>query len=398
MTSQQPQHQQKLSKIESVLEKYIPEDELHEVKRVLYGYNCGKLVTESPVSKDALAFASENNFEIVFSKLTAEPEQLRPQRIVRIGIIQNSIGAPTTDPVRDQYAAIEAKIEKMIDAAGLMGVNVLCLQETWHMPFAFCTRERYPWVEFAESATNGQSIKFIQRMARKYNMVIVSPMLERDEAHGNTIHNTAVVVGNNGNIIGKSRKNHIPRTGDFNESTYYMESNLGHPVFETVFGKIGINICYGRHHNLNWLAYGLNGAEIVFNPSATVGELSEPMWGVEARNAAMTNNYFVGSINRVGTEVFPNEFTSGNGKPAHKDFGHFYGSSYFSAPDASRTPGLSRVGDGLNIAEVDLNLCQQVKDKWNFQMTGRYELYAKFLTDYIDPNYQPQIVRDPSMK
>jgi beta-ureidopropionase len=62
-----------------------------------------------------------------------------------------------------------------------------------------------------------------------------------------------VVIGNNGNYIGKVRKNHIPRVGDFNESTYYMEGNLGHPVFETVFGKIAVNICYGRHHNLNWL-------------------------------------------------------------------------------------------------------------------------------------------------
>lgn len=60
-----------------------------------------------------------------------------------------------------------------------------------------------------------------------------------------------------------------------------MEGKTGHPVFETAYGKIAINICYGRHHPLNWLGFGLNGAEIVFNPSATVGELSEPMWPIE---------------------------------------------------------------------------------------------------------------------
>jgi beta-ureidopropionase len=76
-------------------------------------------------------------------------------------------------------------------------------------------------------------------------------------------------------------QNHIPRVGDFNESTYYFEGNTGHPVFETAFGKIAINICYGRHHPMNWQAFGMNGAEIVFNPSATVGELSEPMWPIE---------------------------------------------------------------------------------------------------------------------
>lgn len=167
-------------------------------------------------------------------------------------------------------------------------------------------------------------------------MVIVSPILERDD--NDIIWNTAVVISNTGKVMGKSRKNHIPRVGDFNESTYYMEGNTGHKVFDTKYGKIAINICYGRHIPLNWLLYGLNGAEIVFNPSATVGALSEPLWPIEARCAAIANTYFSCAINRVGSETFPNEFTSGDGLAAHKDFGHFYGSSYVAAPDGSRTP------------------------------------------------------------
>lgn len=177
------------------------------------------------------------------------------------------------------------------------------------MPFAFCTREK-SWCEFAESAETGESTQFLQALAQKHNMVIVSPILERDEAHGSTLWNTAVIIGNHGNVIGKHRKvrslctrtcfyctrslrlfhvvvewqNHIPRVGDFNESTYYMEGNTGHPVFETEFGKIAVNICYGRHHPMNWQAFGMNGAEIVFNPSATVGDLSEPMWPIEVHS------------------------------------------------------------------------------------------------------------------
>lgn len=118
-------------------------------------------------------------------------------------------------------------------------------------------------------------------------------------------------------MVCNDMQNHIPRVGDFNESTYYMEGNTGHPVFDTVYGKIAVNICYGRHHPMNWQAFGMNGAEIVFNPSATVGALSEPLWGVEARNAAIANSYFTAAINRVGTEVFPNDFTSGDGAAAH---------------------------------------------------------------------------------
>lgn len=116
---------------------------------------------------------------------------------------------------------------------------------------------------------------------------------------------------------------------------------------------------------------------------------------LQARNAAIANSYFVGSINRVGTETFPSAFTSGDGKPQHNGFGHFYGSSHFSAPDASCTPSLSRYKDGLMIADMDLNLCRQLKDKWCFPMTARYELYAEMLAKYLKPDFKPQIISDP---
>ena len=369
---------EEVESLDKILESHIPEEKMVEVRRLLYGKPCEEL----QITENASTLSQQNNFEIKAFKFNAEKEQLRAPRIVRIGLIQNTIVLPTTAPFKEQYLAIEKKIENILYAAADMGVNVICLQEAWTMPFAFCTREKH-WLEFAEDPENGTSVKFVREMAAKLKMVIVSPILERDSFHGDTIWNTVIVVDNYGQIIGKHRKNHIPRVGDFNESTYYFEGNTGHPVFQTEYGKIAINICYGRHHPLNWMMFGLNGAEIVFNPSATVGGLSEPLWPIEGRNAAIANNYFVGCINRVGTEVFPNEFTSGDGKPSHKDFGHFYGSSYVAAPDGSRCPGLSRTRDGLIISQIDLNLCRQVKDKWGFQMTARYDLYAQGLQNYI---------------
>jgi beta-ureidopropionase len=142
------------------------------------------------------------------------------------------------------------------------------------------------------------------------------------------------------------------------------------------------------------MMFGLNGAEIVFNPSATVGALSEPMWSIEARCAAIANNYFVAGNNRIGTESFPHEFTSGNKQPAKRDFGHFYGSSYIAGPDASRAPGLSRTRDGITIAEADLNLCRQVKDLWCLRMTARYADYADLLKRYCAPDFKPQVIKD----
>eukprot|EP00240_Pyramimonas_obovata_P004855 CAMPEP_0118922146 /NCGR_PEP_ID=MMETSP1169-20130426/1171_1 /TAXON_ID=36882 /ORGANISM="Pyramimonas obovata, Strain CCMP722" /LENGTH=395 /DNA_ID=CAMNT_0006862973 /DNA_START=99 /DNA_END=1286 /DNA_ORIENTATION=+ len=384
------------SSVDAILEKYVPEAERSEVRRVMYGWNQGKPVQTLEIPGAATELAKTNDFDLQGYKFGAATEQMRKPRVVKVGIIQNAVTHPSTAPFLEQAEGIRERIRIILDAAGESGVKIACLQEAWPMPFAFCTREKQ-WCEFAESAETGPSTKFCQEMAKKWGMVIVSPILERDEKHGSTIWNTAVVIGNNGNVIGKHRKNHIPRVGDFNESTYYFEGNTGHPVFETAFGKIGINICYGRHHPLNWMGFGLNGAEVVFNPSATVGALSEPMWGIEARNAAIANTYFTCGINRVGTEHFPNAFTSGDGKPAHTDFGHFYGSSYVAAPDASRTPSLAREKDGLMVAEMDLNLCQQVKDKWAFQMTARYEMYRDLLTKYCEHDFEPQVIRDPSL-
>ncbi|KAJ3449787.1 beta-ureidopropionase [Anaeramoeba flamelloides] len=356
--------------------------------KILYGGECLPI----KVTEEASNLSNKHDFEIkAFNLPVTYKEELRKPRRVRIGAIQNSIAVSTSESVEKQRNALWAKIEKMLIAAGEMGTNVICLQEAWNMPFAFCTREKKKWMEFAEPI-DGPTTQFLAKIAKKYQMVIVNPILERDIKRQGQIWNTVVVIDANGEVLGFHRKTHIPRVGDFNESTYYMEGNTPHTVFETKYAKIGINICYGRHFPENWAGYGLKGAEIVFNPSATVGLLSEPLWGVEARNAAIANGYFTVAINRVGTETFPNEFTSGNGLPSHKDFGHFYGSSFLTAPNGLRTPSLSRIRDSLLVAEVDLNQIRQVRDKWCFPMTRRLPVYAKLFNEASQLDWEPETV------
>ncbi|XP_065760246.1 beta-ureidopropionase isoform X4 [Muntiacus reevesi] len=298
--------------LERCLEKHLPLAELQEVKRVLYGKETRKLDLPSA----ALEAASRGDFELQGYAFEAAVEQQRKPQTVRVGLVQNRTPLPADTPVVKQVTALHRRMEAIVEVAATCGVNIICFQEAWTMPFAFCTREKLPWTEFAESAEDGPTTKFCQELARKHGVVVVSPILERDSAHGDVLWNTAVVISSSGAVLGKTRKNHIPRVGDFNESTYYMEGNLGHPVFQTRFGRIAVNICYGRHHPLNWLMYSLNGAEIIFNPSATIGALSESLWPIEARNAAIANHCFTCAINRVGQEHFPNEFTSGDGKKA----------------------------------------------------------------------------------
>ncbi|KAF5304226.1 hypothetical protein FQR65_LT08033 [Abscondita terminalis] len=366
-----------LRSIDDIFKKLSLEDQ-EEVNKILYGTGCKKIELGDKVKAEG----ERLNFEVAGYEFSANAEQLRTPRVVRVGAFQHQLPLPTTAPILEQRTAHFDLAKNAIKLASLAKVNVFCFQEAWNMPFAFCTREKEPWCEYAESAENGPTTKFLQQLAKEYNMVIISPILERDDVHGEVLWNTAVVIDNYGDVLGKHRKNHIPRVDDFNESAYYMEGNTGHPVFKTEFGCIGVNICYGRHHPLNWLMFGINGAEIVFNPSATIGELSQPLWGIEARNAAIANSYFSVAVNRVGSEVFPNI-----------ELGHFYGSSYVTSPDGSRTPGLSRTETGLLVTQMDLNLCRQVKDFWGFRMTQRLDLYASSLSAAVKNDYVPQIVR-----
>jgi beta-ureidopropionase len=196
------------------LNEHLPADIAKEVNRILYGNPCRHL----QIPDQLLELSNKENFDIQAYAIDASEEQTRAKRLVRIGAIQNQIVLPTTDPIVKQREAIHQRIAKLIHAASLMNTNIVCLQEAWHMPFAFCTREKQPWCEFAESAYDGPSTKFLQILAERYNMVIVSPILERErDDHGEVIWNTAVVISNNGSVIGISRKNHIPRVGDFNE-------------------------------------------------------------------------------------------------------------------------------------------------------------------------------------
>ena len=185
-----------LESLESLLRK-LPEDDQAEAFRILYG----NMPEELPIDPAAAALAEQHDFDIAAYRFQSTAEQRRAARIVRVGVIQTQIVEPTDAPVERQFQALCARTEQLIHAAGAMGCNVLGLQEAWTMPFAFCTREKHPWLEFAEPV-NGPSTQFLAELARRYNMVIVSPILERDEVHGGTIHNTAVIIGNRGNIIG----------------------------------------------------------------------------------------------------------------------------------------------------------------------------------------------------
>ncbi len=282
-------------------------------------------------------------------------------RIVRCGLIQASNPA---DPGNDVETIKKAMLDKhlpMIEDAAKRGVKMLCLQEIFNGPY-FCAEQTVKWYESAEPIPDGPTTKLFQEMAARYQMVIVVPIYEEDLP--GVYYNTAAVIDADGTYLGKYRKTHIPHVNPgFWEKFYFKPGNLGYPTFQTKFARVGVYICYDRHFPEGARALGLNGAEIVFNPSATVAGLSEYLWKLEQPAHAVANQYFVGAINRVGWE-----------KPWN--IGEFYGQSYFCDPRGQMMVVASRDQDELVVADLDFDEIKKVRNTWQFFRDRRPDAYG----------------------
>jgi N-carbamoylputrescine amidase len=275
-------------------------------------------------------------------------------------LIQTSNACSIDEPIEKIKQANIEKNVGFIDQAAKLGVQALCMQEVFTTPY-FCAEQEPRWYEAVEKIPDGPTVKLMQEVARKHGMVLIVPIYE-EEITG-VYYNTAAVIDADGKYLGKYRKNHIPHTKPgFWEKYYFKPGNLGYPTFETAVGRIGVYICYDRHFPEGARALGLNGAEIVFNPSATVAGLSEYLWELEQPAHAVANGYFVGAINRVGHE-----------QPW--DIGEFYGKSYFCNPRGKIIAQASRDSDELVVADLDLDQIREVRNVWQFYRDRRPETY-----------------------
>ena len=282
-------------------------------------------------------------------------------RTIKSGLIQMSL--PMTEgegTIEEIKAAMMEKHIPLIEDAGKQGVQILCLQEIFNTPY-FCPGQDSAWYASAETVP-GPTVEEMQEYAKKYQMVMIVPIYEKEQA--GILYNTAAVIDADGSYLGKYRKNHIPHTSGFWEKFFFRPGNLGYPVFETVYAHVGVYICYDRHFPEGARALGLNGAEIVYNPSATVAGLSQYLWKLEQPSHAVANGYFMGCINRVGEE-----------KPWN--LGKFYGSSYFVDPRGEIFAIASDDEDELLIAEFDLDMIDEVRSTWQFFRDRRPESYEE---------------------
>ena len=280
-------------------------------------------------------------------------------RLLKSGLIQMSLPQSIDDFSMSEI--VDAMIDKhipYIEEAGTKGVQILCLQEIFSTPY-FCPSQDSAWYATAEPVP-GPTTERLAEYARKHQMAMVVPVYEKEAA--GVLYNTAAVIDADGSYLGKYRKTHIPHTSGFWEKFFFRPGNLGYPVFDTAYARIGVYICYDRHFPEGARTLGLNGAEIVYNPSATVRGLSSHLWELEQPAHAVANGYFMGCINRVGVE-------------SPWNLGDFYGRSYFVDPRGKIVTQASEDKDELLIADLDLDLIDEVRSTWQFYRDRRPECY-----------------------
>jgi beta-ureidopropionase len=281
-------------------------------------------------------------------------------RIIRCSLIQASNVAASHLPLAQIKQAMIDKHLEYIRQAAESGAQIICMQEIFTGPY-FCAEQETRWYDSTEAVPEGPTIRLMQDVARKHKVALVVPIYEVEQQ--GVYYNTAAVIHNDGSYLGKYRKTHIPHVAPgFWEKFYFRPGNLGYPVFDLGFAKIGVYICYDRHFPEGARALGLNGAEIVFNPSATVAGLSEYLWKLEQPAHAVANGYFIGAINRVGVE-------------APWNIGEFYGSSYFCDPRGQVFAQASRDKDEVLTADLDLDMIGEVRKTWQFFRDRRPDMY-----------------------
>ena len=263
--------------------------------------------------------------------------------------------------------SMEENVERQIDLiekAAAQGAQITCLQELSTGPY-FCQVQDPKFYDFAEPVPDGPTTRRMQEVAKKHNMALIVPLYEQEQS--GVYYNTAAVIDADGAYLGKYRKTHIPQVKGFWEKFYFRPGNLGYPVFQTKYAKIGVYICYDRHFPEGARCLGLNGAEIVYIPSATSRGLSMHLWKIEQVSHAIANGYWVGTINRVGVEPLGDN--------------DFYGTSYFCNARGEIVAQASDRDEEVLVAELDLEKNREVRNVWQFYRDRRPDMYGPIAAD-----------------
>jgi N-carbamoylputrescine amidase len=268
---------------------------------------------------------------------------------VKIGLVQNCCGG--------DLRANAGKMERLVRSAHKAGAKIICLQEVSFTPYMATAMETGNF-DLAVTTTE-YPVRDFGQLARKLGIALIVPFFERD---GRAFYNTAVCFGPKGEVLGKYRKNHIPLNSGFQEKYYFRPGDLGYPVIQTPWAKIGVSICWDHWFPEVQRIYAVKGAEIVFSPTALaycdtptarLDRSYKETWLTMLRGQAITSGFYFALANRVGKE-------------GHLDF---FGSSFIVGPDGRVISQLGEKEDGCLVSELDLSA------------VGRWHIHQQFIRD-----------------
>jgi N-carbamoylputrescine amidase len=295
-----------------------------------------------------------------------------PAKKFTVALIQMACGADPDDNLESAVAKIECAAEKK--------AQVICLPELFRSEY-FCQTEETSFFDLAEPIP-GPATEVIGGVARKHGIVVIAPLFER-RAPG-IYHNSAAVIDADGRIVGLYRKMHIPDDPAYYEKFYFTPGDLGFPAFATRYGRIGALICWDQWYPEGARLAALQGAAILFYPTAIGwhprekekhGQAQWEAWRTVQRGHAIANGVYVAAVNRIGHE-----------RPAGGGAGiEFWGSSFIADPQGVLLAEASPDREEILLAEVDLDHLEEVRRNWPFLRDRRIDAYGgmsrRFLND-----------------
>jgi N-carbamoylputrescine amidase len=294
-----------------------------------------------------------------------------------VGLVQMRMGV---DPEANFASAVEH-----IRKAAQLGANIVCLPELFQMQY-FCQREELALFDLAEEIP-GPSTARLAEVAREAKVAIIASLFER-RAPG-LYHNTAVTLNADGAIAGVYRKMHIPDDPLYYEKYYFAPGDLGFQAVDTAFGRVGTLVCWDQWYPEAARLTALQGAEVLFYPTAIgwhpaekekFGAAQYEAWQTIQRSHAIANGVYVAGVNRVGVE---HGDVLGNRAPGAGL--EFWGGSFLADPFGRVIAKASHDAEEILLGEIDLGLIEETRRNWPFLRDRRIDAYAGITRRYLDP-------------
>ncbi|HTW94076.1 MAG TPA: carbon-nitrogen hydrolase [Tepidisphaeraceae bacterium] len=298
-------------------------------------------------------------------------------KTIKVALIQTHCAADVEANLKRQL--------KLIERAAAQGAKIICTQELFRSQY-FCQCEDHRFFKLAETIP-GPSTQAMAKIARKYRSVIIASLFER-RTQG-LYHNSAAILDADGSLLGVYRKMHIPDDPLFYEKFYFTPGDTGFRVWKTRYATIGVLICWDQWFPEGARLAALQGAQMLFYPTAIgwhpsekaeYGESQHDGWELIQRSHAVANGCFVCAPNRIGLE----KINGGNGKPVNSDGIEFWGQSFVAAPSGQVIARASADREEILMADCDLEKVEFSRTHWPFLRDRRIDAYGDLTRRFVD--------------